>query len=147
MTLVGMWLIDKAGRRALLGIGSVGYIVSLSAVAWAFYMNAGGIVVVGFVFLFIASHAVGQGAVIWVFLSEIFPNTVRTKGQSLGSGTHWVAAALIALVMPYLLGQVEAYAIFGFFAIAMVFQGLFVVFIMPETKGRSLESLAGELVT
>ncbi len=147
MTLLGMWLIDRAGRRALLGIGSVGYIVSLSAAAWAFYTNAGGMVIVGFVFLFIASHAVGQGAVIWVFLSEIFPNNVRTKGQSLGSGTHWVAAALITLVMPYFLGRFEAHAIFTFFALMMVLQLFFAIFIMPETKGKSLESLAGELAS
>ena len=144
-TLLGMYLIDRAGRRFLLLIGSVGYIVSLSAVSWAFHAGAGGLMVVFFVFLFIASHAVGQGAVIWVWIAEIFPNAVRAKGQSVGSGTHWVAAASIALLMPYFLGRFPPHAIFAFFAGTMVLQLLFVVFLMPETRGRSLESLAEEL--
>ena len=142
MTMLGMYLIDKAGRRALMLIGSVGYIVSLSAVSWAFSTDAGGLPVVAFVFLFIASHAVGQGAVIWVFIAEIFPNDVRAKGQSLGCGTHWVGAAAITLVMPYFLGAFSPGAIFAFFAAVMVLQLLFVLFVMPETRGRSLESLA-----
>ena len=141
-TLLGMYLIDRAGRRSLMLIGSLGYIVSLAAVAWAFHANAGGPVVVFFIFTFIASHAVGQGAVIWVFIAEIFPNNVRARGQSLGSGTHWVFAALITLAMPSVLAAFEGAAIFGFFAAMMVLQLLFVLFLMPETKGRSLESLA-----
>ncbi len=144
-TLLGMWLIDRAGRKTLMLVGSIGYIVSLAAVTWAFASEAGGIVVVLFVFLFIASHAVGQGAVIWVFIAEIFPNNVRTKGQSLGSGTHWVFAALITLLMPYLLGQFDGRTIFAFFTAMMVLQLLFVIFMMPETKGRSLEYLAEHL--
>ena len=144
-TILGMYLIDRAGRRFLLLLGSIGYIVSLSAVSWAFYSSAGGMTVVFFLLLFIAAHAVGQGAVIWVWIAEIFPNSVRTKGQSLGSGTHWVAAALIALLMPYFLGRFQPHAIFAFFAVMMVLQLAFVVFIMPETRGRSLESLAEEL--
>jgi len=141
-TLLGLVLIDRAGRRSLMLIGSIGYIVSLATVAWAFYTNAGGIVIVFFVFLFIASHAVGQGAGIWVSIAEIFPNHVRTRGQSLGCGTHWVFAAMITLLTPFFLGRFEAFAIFAFFAVMMVGQLLFVVFVMPETKGRSLESLA-----
>jgi sugar porter (SP) family MFS transporter len=144
-TLLGMWLIDRAGRKTLMLIGSIGYIVSLAAVTWAFANQAGGIVVVAFVFLFIASHAVGQGAVIWVFIAEIFPNNVRTKGQSLGSGTHWVFAALITLLMPFLLGKFDGQTIFAFFTGMMVLQLLFVIFMMPETKGRSLEYLAEHL--
>jgi len=144
-TMFGLWLIDKSGRRTLMLIGSIGYIVSLAAVSWAFSTGAGGIVVVLFVFLFIASHAVGQGAVIWVFIAEIFPNNVRTKGQSLGSGTHWVFAALITLLMPYLLGLFDAATIFAFFAAMMVLQLLFALFLMPETKGHSLEYLAEHL--
>jgi SP family xylose:H+ symportor-like MFS transporter len=101
--------------------------------------------VVGFVFLFIASHAVGQGAVIWVFIAEIFPNNVRTKGQSLGCGTHWVFAALITLLMPYFLGKFDAQAIFGTFAVLMILQLVFVLFMMPETTGRSLETLGEKL--
>lgn len=142
MTLLGMYLIDRAGRRSLMLIGSLGYIVSLSAVAWAFYTDAGGVIVVAFVFLFIASHAVGQGAVIWVFIAEIFPNNVRAKGQSLGCGTHWVMAAVIALVMPQVLATLSPHTIFGFFAAMMVLQLLFTIYVMPETRGKSLESLA-----
>ena len=141
-TLLGMYLIDRAGRKTLMLIGSIGYIVSLSAVSWAFGSGAGGMMVVFFIFLFIASHAVGQGAVIWVFIAEIFPNNVRTRGQSLGSGTHWVFAATITLAMPSLLGAFSGAGIFAFFAAMMVLQLLFVLFLMPETKGRSLESLA-----
>jgi sugar porter (SP) family MFS transporter len=141
-TILGMMLIDRLGRKTLMLVGSIGYIVSLGAVSWAFYSGAGGMLVVLFVFLFIASHAVGQGAVIWVFIAEIFPNNVRAKGQSLGCGTHWVFAALITLLMPYVLSIFEGHTIFAFFAFMMVLQLLFVVFLMPETKGRTLESLA-----
>jgi sugar porter (SP) family MFS transporter len=144
-TLLGLYLIDRAGRRSLMLIGSIGYIVSLATVAWAFGSDAGGLVVVFFVFLFIASHAVGQGAVIWVFIAEIFPNSVRTRGQSLGCGTHWVFAALITLLMPTFLGRFEPAAIFGFFSVMMMLQLLFVIFLMPETRGQKLESLAASL--
>ena len=144
-TLLGMLLIDHLGRKQLLFIGSIGYIVSLSAVAWAFTSGAGGMMVVFFIFLFIAAHAVGQGAVIWVFIAEIFPNSVRTKGQSLGSGTHWVLAALITLVMPSVLSSFQPATIFGFFAFMMVLQLLFVLTLMPETKGRSLEAIGQSL--
>ena len=144
-TMAGLWLIDHAGRRQLMLAGSIGYIVSLAAVTWAFSNDIGGIVVVLFVFIFIASHAIGQGAVIWVFIAEIFPNKVRTKGQSIGCGTHWVFAALITLFMPALIGMFSAQTIFGFFAVMMVLQLLFVIFMMPETKGTSLESLAERL--
>lgn len=146
-TLLGVYLIDRAGRRVLMTLGSVGYLVSLSAVAWSFYVGAGGIVVVLFLFLFIASHAIGQGAVIWVFIAEIFPNTVRSKGQSLGSGTHWVLAATIALLMPYALSAFEAHAIFSFFAAMMLLQLVFVIKVMPETRGRTLESVAQDLTS
>ena len=144
-TLLGMLLIDHLGRKQLLFIGSIGYVVSLSAVAWAFASGAGGMMVVFFIFLFIAAHAVGQGAVIWVFIAEIFPNSVRTKGQSLGSGTHWVLAALITLVMPSVLSSFQPAAIFGFFAFMMILQLLFVMTLMPETKGRSLEAIGQSL--
>jgi sugar porter (SP) family MFS transporter len=144
-TIVGMLLIDRLGRKTLMLIGSVGYIVSLGAVAWAFYSGASGMLVVYFVFLFIASHAVGQGAVIWVFIAEIFPNNVRARGQSLGCGAHWVFAAMITLLMPYVLSIFEGHDIFAFFAFMMALQLLFVIFLMPETKGRSLESLAESL--
>ncbi|WP_137166531.1 sugar porter family MFS transporter [Salinimonas lutimaris] len=144
-TMLGVMLIDKFGRRALMYIGSVGYLVSLGAVTWAFASGAGGSLVVAAIFLFIASHAVGQGAVIWVFIAEIFPNSVRSKGQSLGSGTHWVFAALIALLMPYVLDTFSAAQVFGFFTVAMFLQLLFVKFLMPETKGRTLEDVSASL--
>ena len=100
---------------------------------------------VGAVFVFIASHAVGQGAVIWVFIAEIFPNSVRSKGQSLGSGTHWVFAALIALLMPQVLAAFSASQVFAFFTFAMFLQLIFVRFMMPETKGKTLEDVSAAL--
>lgn len=141
-TLFGMLLIDRYGRKLLMIIGSLGYIFSLTTISLAFYTNVDGLIVVFLVFLFIGSHAIGQGAVIWVFFAEIFPNNVRTKGQSLGSGVHWILAALIALLMPYFLGQYEAHIIFGFFAFMMIMQLIFVIFFMPETRNKTLESLA-----
>ncbi|GGW60966.1 sugar porter family MFS transporter [Alishewanella tabrizica] len=141
-TMLGLYLIDKAGRRLLMLIGSVGYLVSLSVVVYAFYADIGGMAVVFFVFLFIAAHAVGQGAVIWVFISEVFPNAVRAKGQSLGASTHWVFAALITLLMPFFLSVFSPASIFMFFAFMMLLQLFFVLFIMPETKGHTLESLS-----
>ena len=144
-TLLGILLIDRVGRKKLMLIGSIGYIISLFAVSWAFFSNADGMIVVFFIFLFIASHAIGQGAVIWVYIAEIFPNNVRAKGQSMGCGTHWVAAAVITLLMPYFLSRFEAYGIFGFFGAIMILQLLFVIFVMPETKGKSLESVSQEL--
>jgi sugar porter (SP) family MFS transporter len=145
-TLIGMALIDSFGRRKLMYIGSFGYIISLSAVAYAFYAGLSGIVVPFWLFVFIASHAIGQGAVIWVFISEIFPNDVRSYGNALGSGTHWVFAALIAGTFPYLNSTFEPYIIFGIFAGMMVLQLLFVIFLMPETKGVSLEDLQQQLM-
>ncbi|MEJ2320382.1 MAG: sugar porter family MFS transporter [Gemmatimonadales bacterium] len=144
-TMLGLYLIDRAGRKTLLLAGSIGYILSLAAVTWAFGAEASGLLVVLFVFVFIASHALGQGAVIWVFIAEIFPNNIRTKGQSLGAGTHWVFAALITLLMPYLLGRFEGETIFAFFTAMMCLQLAFVLFLMPETKGKSLEFLAEHL--
>lgn len=144
-TLLGMYLIDKFGRKKLMYIGSFGYIVSLVGVSWAFFSGAEGLVVVIFVCAFIASHAVGQGSVIWVFISEIFPNAVRDFGMSLGSGTHWVMAALITLLTPTVLSTFTGAQIFAFFAGMMVLQLLFVWLIMPETKGLTLEEMEVKL--
>ncbi len=147
-TFLGVYLIDRLGRRTLMIWGSLGYIISLSTIAWAFMSGAEGMVVVYFVFAFIASHAVGQGAVIWVFISEIFPNQVRAYGQSLGTGTHWIFAALItATTLPIIeaLGN-NPWVLFAFFTGMMVLQLLFVLFVMPETKGASLEELEEKLV-
>lgn len=144
-TLIGMYLIDRVGRRRLMIIGSLGYIFFLAAVAWAFFSGAQGFYVVVFVCGFIASHAIGQGAVIWVFISEIFPNTVRDYGMSLGSGTHWVFAALITMITLPVLQAFSGGAIFAFFSGMMVLQLLFVLFVMPETKGIPLEELQKRL--
>lgn len=144
-TLLGMYLIDRAGRKMLMYVGSFGYIFTLSGVSWAFYTGASGPVVVAFVCAFIAAHAVGQGAVIWVFISEIFPNVVRDYGMSLGSGTHWVFAAVITLLTPTILSAFTGAQIFAFFAGMMVLQLLFVWLIMPETKGITLEEMEVKL--
>lgn len=144
-TLLGVFLIDKLGRKQLMLFGSVGYIISLSLVAAAFFLNWGGLWVPIFLFLFIASHAIGQGAVIWVFISEIFPNRLRASGQAFGSSTHWVLAAIIPSTIPYLFTNIGPGYVFAFFAFMMVLQLLFVIFMMPETKGKSLEELSEEL--
>jgi len=146
-TMLGITLIDKWGRKQLMLYGSIGYITTLSVVSWAFYTGAGGTIVVLFLFGFIASHAIGQGAVIWVFISEIFPNHVRASGQSFGTGVHWVFAALITLFTLFfmdLLGDNPA-PLFAFFAFMMVLQLVFVLRMMPETKGKTLEELEDEL--
>ena len=145
-TLLGVFLIDKLGRKILMYIGSIGYIVSLSLVAMAFFFQWEGITVPVFLFVFIAAHAIGQGAVIWVFISEIFPNHLRASGQSFGSTTHWVLAAIIPSLIPYLFSTVGPGVVFMFFAVMMVFQLLFVRFMMPETKGISLEELSKNLI-
>lgn len=144
-TLLGMYLIDRAGRKSLMYIGSFGYIASLLGVSWAFYSGAEGIFVVIFVCAFIASHAIGQGAVIWVFISEIFPNAIRDYGMSLGSGTHWVFAALITLLTPTVLSVFTGAQIFAFFAFMMILQLLFVWKVMPETKNITLEEMEVKL--
>ncbi len=151
-TILGMYLIDRLGRKVLMYIGSIGYIVSLAAVAYGFYSSAPPIFIISFILMFIASHAIGQGAVIWVFISEIFPTKVRAYGQSWGSGTHWVFAALITLVTPFFLDAEKGifgenpWPIFAFFAAFMVLQLLFTKYLMPETKGVSLESLEKQLI-
>lgn len=150
-TLIGMYLIDRAGRRQLMYIGSLGYILGLSMVAYAFYSAASSIFLLTFILVFIAAHAIGQGAVIWVFISEIFPNKVRAFGQSLGTGTHWVFAALITQLTPLFIDSEKGifgdnpWPVFAFFAFFMVLQLLFTAFMMPETKGISLEALEEEL--
>ena len=140
-TLFGVFLIDVLGRKKLMYIGSFGYIISLGLVSLAFFLKWQGMAVPIFLFMFIASHAIGQGAVIWVFISEIFPNHLRASGQAFGSSTHWVLAAIIPSMIPFLFSTIGAGAVFLIFTIMMVFQLLFVMFMMPETKGKSLEEL------
>jgi MFS family permease len=204
-TLLGLRLIDKLGRRTLLYIGSLGYIISLSVCAWTFshYDDDFGIVadaitlrenadaiqndlclvperfagvidendsrerildvaqhaqkdgsqnswtgmilVLVSILTFIAAHAIGQGAVIWVFISEIFPSSTRAFGQSLGSATHWIFAAILTFVFPLAMEAFTATQIFGFFAFMMIIQLIWVRLMVPETKGVSLEDMQDKL--
>ena len=145
-TFIGINLIDKLGRRVLMYIGSIGYIISLTLISLSFILDWGGIALPIFLFLFIASHAIGQGAIIWVYISEIFPNHIRSYGQSFGVSTHWVLAAIIPSFVPFLFGWIGPGIVFAFFAFMMVLQLLFTHFIMPETKGVSLEELSKKLI-
>jgi sugar porter (SP) family MFS transporter len=146
-TLIAINFIDRIGRRTLMLIGSLGLIVTLGLVSRAFYLNdLGGLAVTVSLLVYIAFFAFSQGAVIWVFISEIFPNQVRAKGQTLGSLTHWVMAAIIAFAFPMLAEDLGGGNTFLFFCIMMVLQLLFVWKIMPETKGKSLEQLETTLI-
>ena len=144
------FLSDHFGRKNLMIAGSIGYIVSLGTTAWAFYRygadfsQAGSTVVLVSLLVFIAAHAFGQGAVIWVFISEIFPNRVRARGQALGSFTHWFMAAAISWTFPVFAEASGGY-IFTFYAICMVGQLIWVLLVMPETKGISLEKMQKKL--
>ncbi|MCH5598885.1 MFS transporter [Niabella ginsengisoli] len=147
-----MYLIDRLGRKTLLLIGSVGYIISLAMVAWAFYTGAGATFLLFFLMLFIASHAIGQGAVIWVFISEIFPTKTRAAGQSFGASIHWIFAAIITLITPVFLDSESGifkdnpWPIFSFFAFMMALQLVWVLLKVPETKGASLEDIESKLI-
>lgn len=143
-TFVGLWLIDRLGRRTLLYIGSFGYIASLGLVAWAFFTDHLSIVPIC-IFAFIAAHAIGQGAVIWVFISEIFPNRHRAEGQTLGSFTHWIFAALLTTFFPRMVASFPPGYVFCFFAGMMVLQLLWVSTMVPETKGVPLEQIQKQL--
>ena len=143
-TFVGLGLIDRFGRRTLLTIGSFGYIASLGLCAWAFYTQHFTIVP-ACIFAFIAAHAIGQGTVIWVLISEIFPNKYRAAGQSLGSATHWVFAALLTTVFPIAVANFAPGHIFLFFCFMMFLQLIWVKTMVPETKGVPLEELQRKL--
>ncbi len=157
-TMAAMAIIDFFGRKKLMLIGSIGYILSLGTVAWAFFhfgLDASGTpqftptgskLVLGCILLFIASHAFGQGAVIWVFIGEIFPNSVRARGQALGSFTHWFWCAVISWTFPLIAEKSGGYA-FAIYAVCMVFQLLWVVSVMPETKGIPLEEIQKKLMS
>lgn len=142
-TLAGLALIDRAGRKTLLLWGAVGYIVSLAGAAYGF-ANDSYAIVLPCIFLFIASHAIGQGAVIWVYISEIFPTAARAMGQSLGASTHWVLAAALTFMMPGVLANIAAWMIFTAFAVFMAVELIWVLAMVKETRGRSLEDLAQE---
>lgn len=143
-TMAALTVIDHFGRRRLMLVGSVGYILSLSAAAYAFYTNTGGRLLLASLLVFIASHAFGQGAVIWVFISEIFPNRVRARGQALGSFTHWIMAAAISWTFPMIAARSGGHT-FAFYAVCMIGQLFWVWFVMPETKGVSLEQIQKQL--
>lgn len=145
-TMIGWWLIDRYGRRLLMYIGSVGYLISLSLIAVSFFSESFTYVPL-YVFAFIAAHAIGQGSVIWVFISEIFPTSVRAYGMAWGSLVHWVFAALIANFFPFFADTLGGGAVFSFFGFMMFFQLLYVWRIMPETKGVSLEDLQKKLTS
>jgi sugar porter (SP) family MFS transporter len=145
-TVLALTIIDRFGRKRLMIIGSLGYIISLAVTAWAFYTygtefsQAGGKVVLISILVFVASHSFGQGTVIWVFISEVFPNRVRARGQALGSFTHWFMAAAISWTFP-VIADISGGHTFAFYAICMVGQLIWVIFVMPETKGLSLEEI------
>jgi MFS transporter, SP family, arabinose:H+ symporter len=143
-TFVGLWLIDRLGRRTLLFIGSFGYIFSLGLTAWAFFTQHFSIVP-ACIFAFIASHAIGQGAVIWVFISEIFPNRQRAEGQALGSFTHWIFAAALTTFFPKMVSVFPPGYIFSLFTFVMVLQLIWVATMVPETKGVPLEQIQRQL--
>jgi len=139
-TFAGLWLIDRAGRRALLLIGSFGYIAALGLTAWAFF--AGHLTIVpACIFAFIAAHAIGQGAVIWVYISEIFPDTHRAQGQALGSFTHWIFAALLTTFFPRMVTAYAPWQVFAFFTGMMLLQLLWVLTMVRETKNVPLEQM------
>ena len=144
-TLLGWYLIDRVGRRILMYIGSIGYIITLSLIAHAFYTESYTFVPI-YIFAFIAPHAIGQGSVIWVFISEIFPNSVRASGMAWGSLTHWVFAALVANFFPLFTESYGGTLIFGFFAVMMVAQLVYVALMMPETKGANLEDIEKSII-
>jgi sugar porter (SP) family MFS transporter len=143
-TLLGMSLIDKLGRKTLLLIGSVGTALCLAGVAAIFFSNSHQSLLVWLLVAYIAFFSVSQGAVIWVYIAEVFPNRVRAKGQSLGSSAHWIMNALISLVFPLLAARSGGIP-FAFFAAMMVLQFIIVLRFYPETKGITLEQLQHKL--
>ncbi len=151
-TFIGLYFIDRIGRRKLMILGSIGYIISLVMISGCFLSHSNYSILIFFILTFIASHAIGQGAVIWVFISEIFPNQFRAIGQSFGASIHWVFAAIITLFTPYFLDEKfgifkdNPWPIFAFFAFMMLIQFIWVLFKMPETKNTSLEDLEKKLL-
>jgi sugar porter (SP) family MFS transporter len=145
-TIVGMSLIDKAGRKTLLLIGAAGTAACLSGVAWIFATNSHPGALVWLLVTYIAFFALSQGAVIWVYIGEVFPNAVRSKGQGVGNASHWIMNTVIALEFPVLAMRMGRGAPFVFFAAMTVVQFIVVLFTYPETKGQTLEALQRRLV-
>ena len=144
-TLIGMSLIDRLGRKTLLLIGAAGTASCLAGVAWVFFTQSHKAALLPLLIVYIAFFAISQGAVIWVYIGEVFPNVVRNKGQSVGNSSHWIMNAAIALVFPILAAK-SGGAPFVFFAVMTVLQFFVVLFIYPETKGQTLEALQRRLV-
>jgi MFS transporter, SP family, arabinose:H+ symporter len=145
-TIVGMSVIDKLGRKTLLLIGAAGTASCLAAVSWLFATNSHPGALVWVLITYIAFFALSQGAVIWVYIGEVFPNAVRSKGQGVGNASHWFMNTAIQLAFPMVVAQIGRSAPFTFFAIMTVIQFLVVLFVYPETKGQTLEALQRRLV-
>lgn len=143
-TMIAMTVIDRYGRKRLLLIGAVGLAACLGLTAWAFHTGAGGTIVLASLIGYIAFFAFSQGSVIWVYMSEIFPNRVRARGQALGSFTHWFWAAIVSWTFP-IIAEASGATAFGFFAVMMVLQFVLVFIFLPETKGISLEQIQKKL--
>jgi MFS transporter, SP family, xylose:H+ symportor len=143
-TIIAMTIIDRFGRRRLLLVGAAGLAVCLAVAAWAFHSGAGGAIVLASLIGYIAFFAFSQGSVIWVYISEIFPNRVRGRGQALGSFTHWFWAAVVSWTFP-VIAEWSGASAFAFFAAMMVLQFVLVLVLLPETKGLSLEEIQREL--
>ncbi len=143
-TMIAMTVIDRFGRKRLLLIGSAGLVACLSVTAWAFAQGRGGAIVLASLIGYIAFFAFSQGAVIWVYISEIFPNRVRARGQALGSFTHWFWAAVVSWTFPVIADRSGAMA-FAVFAVMMALQFVLVAWYLPETRGISLERIQQEL--
>ena len=143
-TVLAMLVIDRIGRRKLMIVGSLGYIVGLAGTAWAFYTGGNGTLLLVSLLVFVAAHGFGQGAVVWVYLSEIFPNRVRARGQALGSLTVWTTNAAISWTFP-MIAAAAGWMAFAFYLLCMVVQLVWVLRVMPETRGVSLERIQKEL--
>ena len=145
-TIVGMALIDKAGRKTLLLIGAAGCSTCLAGVAWVFYTQSHQHALLWLLITYIAFFSISQGAVIWVYIGEVFPTHVRSKGQGIGSASHWIMNATIALEFPVVVNYMSTATPFVFFAIMTVVQFVVVLLVYPETKGQTLEELQRRLL-
>jgi sugar porter (SP) family MFS transporter len=145
-TMIGMSMIDKLGRKTLLLIGAAGTASCLAGVAWIYRSNAHQGMLVWLLIGYIAFFAMSQGAVIWVYIGEVFPNAVRSKGQGVGNASHWTMNTIIALSFPWVASHLGQSVPFVFFSVMTVVQFFVVLFVYPETKGQTLEALQRRLV-
>jgi sugar porter (SP) family MFS transporter len=145
-TMVGMSAIDKLGRKTLLLVGAAGTASCLAGVAWLFKTHSHPGALVWILVTYIAFFALSQGAVIWVYIGEVFPNSVRSKGQGVGNASHWIMNTVIALEFPVVVHSLNTETPFVFFAAMTALQFLVVLFVYPETKGQTLEELQRRLI-